>query len=254
MKILITDDIHPVLAASLQSKGHEVDDLPLIENAEVLSIIETYQGLVVSTKTLVNKTMIDAAPSLQFIARVGSGMENIDVEYATSRGIRVVSSPEGNANAVAEHALGLLIGLLRHIPLAHEQVRQGLWIREDNRGLELQGRTLGIIGFGHTGSAFASKLRGLSMTVLAHDKYKSGFGNEYVQEASLQDIQEKAEIVSLHLPLTHETNHYVDAAFLNAMHHPFFLLNTSRGKIVDTGALLWGIQNGYIRGAAIRCA
>lgn len=251
MKVLITDDIHPVLANTLRNKGHIVDDFPLIENDEVMSIVDGYQGLVVSTKTLVDKAMIDASPGLRFIARVGSGMENIDVDYALSIGIRVVSSPEGNANAVAEHALGMLIGLLRHIPLAHAQVCQGLWIREANRGLELKGRTIGIIGYGHTGSAFASKLQGLSMTVLVHDKYKQGFGSEFIQEVSLEEIQQRAEIVSLHLPLTEETFHFVDSSFIMAMQHPFFLINTSRGKVVDTGILVENLQTGKIKGAAL---
>jgi D-3-phosphoglycerate dehydrogenase len=252
MRVLITDHVHPILADTLRSKGHTVDVQPDITHSEVMSIIQMYEGLVVSTKTLVDAPLIDKGTRLRFIARAGSGMEHIDSVYAKKAGILVVSSPEGNANAVAEHALGLLLGLVRHIPLANEQVQQeGLWIREANRGIELSGRTIGVIGYGNTGSAFVHKLKGLDMNILVYDKYKSGYGEDFFHESDMSALYAKAEIISLHLPLTPETHQYISASFIECMQNPFYLINTSRGNHVHLDAALTGIQTGKMIGMAL---
>ena len=204
-----------------------------------------------STKIKVTPTLIDKAKNLEFIARAGSGMENIDVAYSKSKGIHVVNSPEGNANAVAEHAVGMTLALLNNIVKSDAEIRNGVWQREPNRGEEIKGKTIGIIGYGHTGSRFAAKWGTFGVTILAHDKYKSGFGTTTVVEASVEDIWEKAEIISFHLPLNAETQFYCNAAFINNMKRPFWLINTSRGKIVNTANLIEGLDQGKILGAAL---
>jgi D-3-phosphoglycerate dehydrogenase len=250
-KVIVTDFLHPYLADWLVDKGFQVDIQETITNDELFSIIENYEGLVLSTKINVTPTLIDKAKNLEFIARAGSGMENIDVAYAKSKGIHVVNSPEGNANAVAEHAVGMTLALLNNIVKSDAEIRNGVWQREPNRGEEIQGKTIGIIGYGHTGSRFAAKWGTFGVTILAHDKYKSGFGTTTVVEASVEDIWEKAEIISFHLPLNAETQFYCNAAFINKMKRPFWLINTSRGKIVNTANLIEGLDQGKILGAAL---
>lgn len=250
-KVIVTDFLHPYLADWLVDKGFQVDIQETITNDELFSIIENYEGLVLSTKIKVTPTLIDKAKNLEFIARAGSGMENIDVVYAKSKGIHVVNSPEGNANAVAEHAVGMTLALLNNIVKSDAEIRNGVWQREPNRGEEIQGKTIGIIGYGHTGSRFAAKWGTFGVTILAHDKYKSGFGTTTVVEASVEDIWEKAEIISFHLPLNAETQFYCNAAFINNMKRPFWLINTSRGKIVNTANLIEGLDQGKILGAAL---
>ena len=250
-KVIVTDFLHPYLADWLVDKGFQVDIQETITNDELFSIIENYEGLVLSTKIKVTPTLIDKAKNLEFIARAGSGMENIDVVYAKSKGIHVVNSPEGNANAVAEHAVGMTLALLNNIVKSDAEIRNGVWQREPNRGEEIKGKTIGIIGYGHTGSRFAAKWGTFGVTILAHDKYKSGFGTTTVVEASVEDIWEKAEIISFHLPLNAETQFYCNAAFINKMKRPFLLINTSRGKIVNTANLIEGLDQGKILGAAL---
>ena len=250
-KVIVTDFLHPYLADWLVDKGFQVDIQETITNDGLFSIIENYEGLVLSTKIKVTPTLIDKAKNLEFIARAGSGMENIDVAYSKSKGIHVVNSPEGNANAVAEHAVGMTLALLNNIVKSDAEIRNGVWQREPNRGEEIQGKTIGIIGYGHTGSRFAAKWGTFGVTILAHDKYKSGFGTTTVVEASVEDIWEKAEIISFHLPLNAETQFYCNAAFINKMKRPFWLINTSRGKIVNTANLIEGLDQGKILGAAL---
>ena len=251
MGVLITDHIHPWLAARLEREVVVVDVLPDSTNEDVKTIIHEYNGLIVSTKTLVNAALIDAATQLQFIARVGSGMEHIDVSYARSKGIEVYHSASGNANAVAEHAVGLLLALVRKIPKAVSEVQEGRWIREENRGIELSGRKIGIIGFGNTGERFARRLSGFGMEILVYDKYRKDITVPHVKVTDLATIQREAEIISFHVPLTAETTFYLDAAFIDSMNHPFYLLNTSRGKVVKTSDLCLGLQSGKVKGAAL---
>ncbi|MDO8368916.1 MAG: NAD(P)-dependent oxidoreductase [Saprospiraceae bacterium] len=252
--VLITDDCHPILKEGLEQKGWRCDYLPDITPEKTREIIADYEGLVINSKILVNRDFIDAAVKLRFVARLGSGMEIVDREYAAKRGVHVWSSPEGNRNAVAEQALGMLLVLANNLLRADRELRQNIWRREANRGWELKGKVLGIIGFGHTGSQFARKLAGMEMEVLAFDKYKAnGFSEEmsWVQEVSLEEIQERADIISLHLPLTEETRAYADARFFQNCKKGFVLINTARGKCVQTKDLVEALESGQVGGACL---
>lgn len=250
-RVIITDYLHEYFAEWLRSAGFEVDERQDITNAELAEIIHEYHGIGLSTKILLSQEVLDKASRLEFIARAGSGMENIDVAYAQSKGILVVNSPEGNANAVGEHTLGLLISVMHNIARSDREIRSGIWKREENRGVELLGRTVGIIGYGHTGRAFASKLKGLGVFVLAHDKYVTGFGDDFVEEVSVEQIRHEADIISFHLPLTTETYHYCNKTFLDSCRNGIWVLNASRGKVVDTAALLQALESGKVRGAGL---
>jgi D-3-phosphoglycerate dehydrogenase len=253
-KVLITDDCHPILIDGLTALGYVCDFEPDISPAETLSAVGAYEGLVINSKILVDRAFLEKATRLRFVARLGSGMEIVDRAAAAERGVAVLSSPEGNRNAVAEQALGMLLSLSNNLLRADRQVRQNVWQREANRGWELRGKTLGIIGFGHTGSQFARKLVGMEMRVLAFDKYKSaGYAAEmpWVQACDLAEIQAEADIVSLHLPLTAETQHLVDADFVQKCKPGFVLLNTSRGKCVRTADLVAGLASGRVGGACL---
>ncbi|HEY9177124.1 MAG TPA: NAD(P)-dependent oxidoreductase, partial [Flavipsychrobacter sp.] len=209
-------------------------------------------GIITSTRLQVNRELMDAAPLLQWVGRMGSGMEVIDLPYAGERGIACYSSPEGNCNAVAEHALGMLLSLNKRIVKSNAEVKEGQWLRDENRGVELEGKTVGIIGFGHTGSSFARKLYGFDVQVLAYDKYVQGGVPKYMEECrSLDRIFEEADIVSFHVPLQPDTRHYFNQAFLEKMRKPFVLINTSRGGVVDTNTLYDGLLSGKIAGACM---
>jgi D-3-phosphoglycerate dehydrogenase len=250
-RVIISDQLHPFLAEELAKNNFIVDVQADISNEELLQVIHKYDGLVVNTKIRVNKDLIDRGEKLKFIARAGSGMDHIDVPYALSRNIAVISTPEANANAVAEHALGMLLSLTNHIVRADRELRSGIWRREENRGFELNGRCIGIIGFGNNGSAFASKLAGFDVRILAYDKYLSGFGTDRVEETTLARLQEHADAISFHVPLTPETRYYLNRDFISACAKPFWLINTARGAVVQTSDLLDGLDTGKIRGAAL---
>ena len=236
----------------LQQAGYEVSLEPDHDYQSLLSAAQGYDALVVRSKVNIDRAFIDAVPSLRCIGRVGAGMETIDVAYAESRGVKCINSPEGNRDAVGEHAVGLLLALLNHIAIADSEVRRGLWRREANRGLELGSRTVGLIGFGNMGQAFARRLQGFGCKVLAYDKCLAAgqtiIGTHIV---ALQQLQAEADVVSLHVPLTDETLHLVDDRFISAMQHPFFLVNTARGAVVNTDALVRGMQSGKVLGAAL---
>ena len=250
-KVIITDHLHPYLEEQLVKLGFDVDVQQDITNEQLFEIIDQYIGLVLSTKIKVTPVLLDKAIQLIFIARAGSGMENIDVPYARAKNIFVINSPEGNANAVAEHAFGSLLALLNNISRSDREIRSGIWRREQNRGTELEGKTIGIIGYGNTGSAFASKLQSFNVQILAHDKYISGFGNNDIKESDPEEIKEKADIISFHLPLTEETYHYLDEGFISDCRKNFWVVNTSRGKVVDSLSLLKGLNSGKVLGAAL---
>jgi D-3-phosphoglycerate dehydrogenase / 2-oxoglutarate reductase len=252
-KVLITDSVHPILIEGLESDGFQCDYQPSISLDAVRKIIGDYEGLIVNSKILVDRMMLDKAPKLQFVGRLGSGMEIIDQEYAAEKGVAVLSAPEGNCNAVAEHALGMLLTLANKLLQGDREVRQKIWQREENRGFEIMGKTVAIIGFGHTGSAFAKKLSGMDVKILAYDKYKTNYTSDYpfIKEVAMQSIFEQADIISFHLPLTDETKHLVDRAFIKKCKNGVIFINTSRGQVIKTEDLIKGLESGNVGGVCL---
>jgi D-3-phosphoglycerate dehydrogenase len=248
---LVTDTVPGGFIEEFESMGFAVEHIPVISNEDLRKTIAKYDGIVVNTSLIMNEEMLSAATRLKYILRPGSGLDNIDLKATEKRNILVLNSPEGNADAVGEHAAGLLLSLLNFIPRAVAEVRGGKWIRKPNTGTEIKGKTIGIIGYGHTGSAFAQKMSGFGARLLAYDKYKQGFGNDYVIESSLEDIFNQADILSFHIPLTAETRHILNDEFINRFSKPFYLINTSRGPVVEIEALIRGLQSGKVLGAAL---
>lgn len=252
MKILIADRTHPILNEKLEAAGHTCTILGNCTYDSLLAAVQDYDALVVRSKVIIDSHFLDLARHLRCIGRVGAGMETIDVVHAEQLGIHCLNSPEGNRDAVGEHAVGLLLALFDHIAKADKEVREGLWQREANRGLEIKGRTVGIIGFGNMGGAFAQRLQGFDCRLIAYDKYKpAGYAPSYVEEVTLEQLQQQADVVSLHVPLTDETHYMVDETFIDAFDHPFYLINTSRGAVVKTRALADAIEQGHVAGAAL---
>lgn len=251
--VLVTDGVHPLLLEGFKKAGFDYDYRPKISLEATRAIIQDYEGLIINSKILVDKPFLDKAVKLKFIGRLGSGMEIVDKVYAAQKGIIVKSAPEGNRNAVGEHALGMLLALANKFRQGDREVRAKHWDRESNRGFELMGKTVGIIGFGHTGSNFAKKLAGLGVKVLAYDKYKTYYteGSNYIRESKMKEIFEQADVISLHLPLTKETKYLVDEVFIDKCHKNIVLINTSRGKVVSTEALIAALKNGKVRGACL---
>ncbi|HEY4327022.1 MAG TPA: 2-hydroxyacid dehydrogenase [Mucilaginibacter sp.] len=249
--ILIVDDIHPVFIERAETMGYHCDYQPLIKPEEALQIIDDYTGLVIRSKFKVNREFIDAGKNLRFVCRAGAGMDNIDEAYAAEKGLTLINASEGNMDAVGEHAIGLLLALMNNFKMADEEIRNGSWKREANRGYELKGKTVGIIGYGFMGSCFARKLSGFEVNVIAYDKYKTNFGDQYAREVSMEEIVKHSDVLSLHIPLTPETDALVDEEYLFHFKKPFFLINTSRGQTVKVRAVLNAIKQGKILGAGL---
>ncbi len=251
MRVLFLDIVHPILEKTLTENGFTCEQNYSCTYKEALKIIPDYQGLVIRSRMPVDANLLGAAKSLKFIARSGAGLENIDLKAAATANIAVFNSPEGNMDAVGEHAIGMLLMLFNKLNYADLEVRNGEWNREENRGIELAGRTIGIVGFGHMGSAFAKKLSGFGCSILAYDKYKSNYAPNSVQEVSLKNLQTHSDIISIHLPLSAETDYYVDAKFISNCSKPFYLINTARGRHVKTADLLSGLESGKVLGACL---
>jgi D-3-phosphoglycerate dehydrogenase len=249
--ILIADDLHPVFIEKAEALGYTCDYQPTITLNEALAIIGGYAGLVIRSKFEVDRSVLDAAHNLRFICRAGAGMDNIDEAYAHEKGVSLINAPEGNMDAVGEHAVGMLLSLMNNFRTADAQVREGIWQREANRGYELKGKTVGIIGYGFMGGSFAKKLSGFGVNVIAYDKYKTGFSDQYAREVSMEEIVKHSDVLSIHVPLTTETNGLVDDEYLFHFKKPIFFINTSRGKTAKVSAILNALESGKIIGAGL---
>lgn len=250
-KILIVDDLHPIFIEMAEAQGYECNYQPQYTLADTLAVIAGYEGLMVRSKFQVNKALFDAATKLQFICRAGAGMDNIDEAYARQKSIALINAPEGNMDAVGEHTIGLLLSLMNNFNTADAEVRDGKWQREANRGYELKGKTVGIIGYGFMGKSFAKKLSGFEVNVIAYDKYKTGFSDQYAREVSMEEIVKHSDVLSLHIPLTSETKGLVNEEYLFHFKKPVFFINTSRGQVAKVGAIVNALKQGKILGAGL---
>jgi D-3-phosphoglycerate dehydrogenase len=250
-KVLFVDTAHPILTQELTRMGYQCDYFVDYSRDDYLRNIHQYFGIIIRGKIQLDVEILTAARQLKFIGRVGAGMENIDVAFAESLGIACLNSPEGNRDAVAEHAVGMLLMLMNKLRIADREVRQGIWLREENRGTEIKGKTVAIIGYGNMGGAFARLLKGFGAKVIAYDKYKTKYSDDYVSESDMQTIFDEADILSLHLPLTPETLFLVDDDFLQKFRKPIYLINTARGRNVKTTDLVKQLKAGKVLGAAL---
>ena len=248
--ILHIDSNHPLLWNQLEQAGFVNHEDFTSSKAEIEAKIHNYQGIVIRSRFKIDKAFLDKATNLQFIARVGAGLESIDCEYAQSKNIALIAAPEGNRNAVAEHSLGMILSLFNHLNQADAEIRAGYWNRESNRGHELDGKTVGIIGYGNMGNAFAKKLRGFDVDILCYD-IQENVGDENAKQVSFVEFQEKVDVLSLHIPWTPETDKMVDAAFINGFAKPLWIINTSRGKNIVTADLVSALQSGKVLGAGL---
>ena len=251
LKVLFVDSTHETLPQKLTKAGFDCHYLPDINPDKIKDIVSDYHGIIIRSKIKIDKTIINLAQNLKFVGRIGAGLENIDVDFAESKGIKCFNSPEGNRDAVGEHALGMLLCLFNNIIKADMEVRSGKWIREENRGLEIKGKTIGIIGYGNMGSAFAQRLKGFEANVIAYDKYKTNYSDNYVSEVTLNDVFEQSDILSLHVPLTEETFEMVNDEFINRFRKNIYILNTARGKVLKTEDLVKNMKQGKVLGASL---
>ncbi|MCR9170937.1 MAG: phosphoglycerate dehydrogenase [bacterium] len=251
MRVVFIDTVHEVLQQRLEAANFTCIDATQLDFDALTNQLSAAEGIVVRSKYRMDATLLDHAPNLRFIARSGAGMENIDEEYCQQRNIRLYNAPEGNRNAVGEHALGMLLSLLNRLHLADAEVRSGKWDREGNRGYELDGKTVGIIGYGNNGGAFAKKLSGFDVKVLAYDKYKCNYSDDYAEAASMEEIFEQADVLSFHIPQNEETIFLANEAYFAKFQKPIYVINLARGRIVDTKALMSGLEKGTILGACL---
>jgi len=250
-KILFIDSNHPILHETLINAGFQCDLFWDKTPEELITLLPNYEGAVIRSKFKFNKDILEKATKLKCIGRVGAGMENIDVNYAITKDIICFCAPEGNRDAVAEHALGMLLMLLNNLKRADNEVRTGIWKRGENRGYEIKDKTIGIIGYGNMGSEFAKRLQGFGCKILAHDTIKTNFGNQFVTESSLETLYDEADIISIHLPLTAETEYYVNDAFLNSFKKNIYVINTARGKCLNSDDLVKNLKSGKVLGACL---
>lgn len=250
MKVLHIDINHPLLIEQLSQHGFQNEEDYTSSKTEIEAKMEAYDGLIIRSRFTIDKTFLDAAPNLKFIGRLGAGLENIDLEYAKAKGVQLFSAPEGNRNAVGEHTLGMILALFNKLHFADREVRSGLWRREENRGVELDRKTVGIIGYGNMGKAFAKKLQGFDCKVICYD-IKAGVGNENAEQVDLQCLYEECDLLSLHTPQTARTRNMVDKTFIQNFAKPFWFFNTGRGASVVTEDLVQGLKTGKVLGAGL---
>src|SRR5690606_24254701 len=250
-KILFIDSVHPILEERLTQMEFACEHDYSSSKEMIETKITNYIGIVIRSRFTIDKSFLDKASKLKFIARSGAGLENIDIAYAAQKNIKVFNSPEGNKDAVGEHAIGMLLMLFNKLKQGDAQVRQGIWDREANRGIELSGKTVGILGYGNMGEALAKKLIGFNCKVIAYDKYKKDYSDDYTTEVSLEELFEQTDVLSIHLPLSHETKHYVNANFLNSFKKKIYLINTARGNNINTNDLVKTLQSGKVLGACL---
>ncbi|QKZ14564.1 2-hydroxyacid dehydrogenase [Spirosoma sp. KUDC1026] len=251
LSILIADEMHPSLFAMLDEAGFSYDYQPKITRSELLGKLAAFDGLIIRSKTTIDSELLDKAPKLQFIGRAGAGLDLIDLDAVRERNIQVFHAGTGNRDAVGEQAVGMLLALLTNIVKADREVRNGIWDREGNRGYELGSLTVGLIGYGNNGQATARRLSGFGCQVLAYDKFRTDYSNQYAQEASLEQLMNQADVISLHIPLTDETRMMINDVFIGQMGKPFYLINVARGEITSLSALVRGLENGSVRGACL---
>ncbi|MEC4113202.1 2-hydroxyacid dehydrogenase [Myroides pelagicus] len=249
-KVLHLDSNHPLMVEELTLMGYTNIEDYTSSKEQIEERIDEYVGIIIRSRFKIDKQFLDRATNLRFIGRVGAGLENIDCEYASTKGIKLIAGPEGNRTAVGEHALGMLLSLMNKLNLVDQEIRNGIWIRENNRGVEIEGKTIGIIGYGNMGNAFAKRLQGFDCTVIFYD-IREGLTNQYAKQVSLAELQAQADIISLHTPQTSETIDMINKEFINICKKPFWLVNTARGKSVNTKDLVDALQEGKIKGAAL---
>ena len=250
LKILHLDKNHPLLLSQLNDLGFQNDEDYTSSKEEVMAKIHLYDGLIIRSRFKIDVLFLEKSTRLQFIGRVGAGLENIDCEVASAKKITLIAAPEGNRNAVGEHSLGMLLALFNKLHKANNEVKTGKWLREENRGIELDGKTVGLIGYGNMGKSFAKKLRGFDVEVLCYD-LKENVGDKNCTQVSLQELQEKSDVISLHTPHTRNTKNMIDAAFVAQMKKNFWLINTARGSAVVTKDIVTGLRSGKILGAGL---
>ncbi|WP_339700491.1 2-hydroxyacid dehydrogenase [Algoriphagus aquimarinus] len=251
MKILIIDEMHESIMPMLQKEGHEVIYSPEITREEIINTVAEFDGLIIRSKTPMDRDLLERATNLKFIGRAGAGLDKIDLEYMAEKDIKLFHAAKGNRDAVAEHAVGMLLALFNNVGKADQEVRKGIWDREGNRGHELAGKTVGIMGYGNMGKSFVHRLQGFKVDILAYDKYKMDFGDDFVREVMWEKLKAEADVLSIHVPLTPETKDFFTLKELKSFAKPFWLINTARGEVISFKTLNEALDQGILRGALL---